>query len=199
MYECRSLCAARVQHARAALLAGSRHNDVPAFLWQYVAWRLMSWVVFNEFQEWGLQGPAAGHGAGGGTGRVGPTRAPLSLSGPVCGASPSLSPPVPCFSQHCTVRKAFISVVAGLPPLTWTLSAAAERVWHVSGSLGSLQVIKHLQHLFFPKIEVAVAIGRIWSAASATGEELVLEEITSQPGSLLHPPRLIHVLCAWLM
>lgn len=62
-----------------------------------------------------------------------------------------------------------------------------------------LQVIKHLQHLFFSKIEVAVAIGRICSTASATGEELVLEEITSQPGSLLHPPRLMHVLYVWLM
>lgn len=126
MYECRSLCARRVQHACAALLAGSRHNDVPAFLMQYLARRSMSWVVFNEFQEWGLQGPTAGHRSsqppphGAGTGRVGPTRAPPSLSGPVCRASPSLSPPVPCFSQRCTIRKAFISVVAGLPPLTWT-------------------------------------------------------------------------------
>lgn len=42
----------------------------------------------------------------------------------------------------------YFSGVAGLPPLTWTLFAAAETVWCVFGSLSSLQIIKHLQHLF---------------------------------------------------
>ena len=43
----------------------------------------------------------------------------------------------------------YFSSVAGLPPLTWTLFVTAETVWRVFGSLGLLQIIKHLQHLYF--------------------------------------------------
>lgn len=132
-----------------------------------------------KFGSGGWQGPTAGcrssrpppHGAGGGTSRVGPTQGSPQLVRAGLWSIPfhelSCSPILPATYHKESI---YFSSVAGLPPLTWTLFAAAERVWHVFGSLGLLQIIKHLQHLFFSKIEVAVAIGRIWSTVSATGE-----------------------------
>lgn len=66
----------------------------------------------------------------------------------------------------------YFSSVAGLPPLTWTLLVTAETVWRIFGSLGLLQIINHLQHLyfFFYKIEVGIAMGMMWRAALAGRE-----------------------------
>lgn len=88
-------------------------------------------------------GQLSGWGAGA---QRGPALLPMKASLWSTGFGGSSFPILPAL---CHKESIYFSSVAGLPPLTWTLFVTAQTVWQVFGSLGLLQIIKYLQHLYF--------------------------------------------------